>query len=94
MKFDKIVHQSTRLQILSYLYPRERTRFNDLKEELELTEGNLSSHLKKLEDSEYVKVEKKFVNRKPRTTYIITNKGKEALEDHVKKLENIIGNLN
>mgnify|MGYP002760975949 CR=1 FL=1 len=90
MEFDKIVHQSTRLQILSYLHPREKATFNDLKEDLELTEGNLASHLKKLEEAEYVEVEKKFVDRKPQTTYIITGKGKKALEDHVQKLEGII----
>ncbi|MFO7791401.1 MAG: transcriptional regulator [Candidatus Saliniplasma sp.] len=90
MEFDKIVHQSTRLQILSYLYPREKGTFNDLKEDLELTEGNLASHLKKLEKAGYVEVEKKFVDRKPQTTYIITGKGKKALEDHVQKLEDLI----
>lgn len=90
MEFDKIVHQSTRLQILSNLYHKEKATFNGLKEDLELTEGNLASHLKKLEEAEYIEVEKKFVDRKPQTTYIITDKGKKALEEHVHKLEDII----
>lgn len=93
MKFDKIVHQSTRLQILSYLYKVKQDSFNALKDELELTEGNLSSHLQKLEDAGYVETKKEFVERKPKTTYEITKEGEEALEDHVNKLEKVVKGL-
>ncbi len=90
MDFDNLVHQSTRLKILSHLYSKGESAFVEMKEELELTEGNLANHLRKLEDAEYVKMEKKFENRKPKTTYRLTEEGKEALEEHIHKLENMI----
>lgn len=64
--------------------------FNELKELLELTDGNLASHLKALEKSEYVSVTKSFIGRKPNTTYKITTSGKKAFELHLKALEELI----
>ncbi|KXA93996.1 transcriptional regulator [candidate division MSBL1 archaeon SCGC-AAA259E22] len=93
MDFDKLVHQPTRLRILSHLYIRGETSFTDLKGELGLTEGNLSAHLRKLEDAGYAELEKTFENRKPKTTYQLTGEGEDALESHVEKLEEIIEGL-
>ena len=93
MEFNKLIHQSTRLRILTRLYVRAKMDFTDLQEELDLTEGNLSTHLRKLEKAEYVKLEKTFEERRPRTTYKITKKGRRELKEHIKKLEKLIKSI-
>lgn len=93
MEFDKLVHQPTRLQIFAYLYRHGETAFPQLVEELDVTEGNLSSHLQKMEEAEVVAVEKQFVDRKPQTTYELTALGKEKFEEHVEILEHLIEGL-
>jgi DNA-binding MarR family transcriptional regulator len=93
MEFDKLVHQSTRLRIFAYLYQHGVSSFPELKEELDVTEGNLSSHLGKMEDAGAVSVEKQFVDRKPRTTYELTPAGREKFEDHIGTLETLIDGL-
>ncbi|MFC7135160.1 MULTISPECIES: winged helix-turn-helix domain-containing protein [Salinibaculum] len=93
MDFDKLVHQPTRLQIFAYLYRHGETRFPDLTEALDVTEGNLSSHLQKMEDAGAVRVEKQFVDRKPQTTYELTDEGREKFEDHIGTLEALIDQI-
>ena len=93
MEFDKLVHQSTRLQIFAHLYANGETSFTALKEDLEMTEGNLSSHLQKMEDAECIRVEKQFVERKPQTTYELTESGQTKFENHVRTLDSLIDGL-
>ena len=93
MDFDKLVHQPTRLQIFAYLYQHGQTRFPDLVKALDVTEGNLSSHLQKMEDAGAVRVEKQFVDRKPQTTYELTAEGREKFENHIGTLESLIDQL-
>jgi DNA-binding MarR family transcriptional regulator len=93
MDFDKLVHQPTRLQIFAYLYQHGETSFPDLKEALDVTEGNLASHVGKMEDAGCVAVEKQFVDRKPRTTYELTDRGREKFEAHIGTLETLIDDL-
>lgn len=93
MDFNKLVHQPTRLQIFSHLYRHGRTEFTSLVEELDVTEGNLSSHLQTMEDEQAVVVDKEFVDRKPRTTYQLTEEGRELFEDHVETLETLIDGI-
>jgi DNA-binding MarR family transcriptional regulator len=93
MDFDKLVHQPTRLQIFAYLYQHGETRFPDLSDDLDITEGNLSSHLQKMEDADCVRVEKEFVDRKPQTTYELTDLGREEFEEHVQTLERLLDQL-
>lgn len=64
--------------------------FNALKEFLDVTDGNLASHLKALEKEEFIGIEKSFVGRKPNTRYYMTKKGKKAFEEHLKVLEAFI----
>ena len=64
--------------------------FNSLKELLQITDGNLASHLKGLEKEEYISITKSFIGRKPNTQYAITKKGKAAFKKHLQALENII----
>lgn len=93
MELDSFVHQSTRLQIFAYLYNNGAATFSEIGKELDVTDGNLSSHLQKMEDRDAVEVEKEFVDRQPRTTYELTSEGRELFEDHIKKLSRVIHNL-
>lgn len=93
MEFDKLVHQPTRLQVFAYLYRHGETGFLNLVEDLDLTEGNLASHLQRMEEAGAVAVHKEFVDRKPRTTYELTEGGQELFEHHVETLEALIDGL-
>jgi DNA-binding HxlR family transcriptional regulator len=87
---DKAFENRVRLQIMSVLVVNERYDFNALKELLDVTDGNLASHLKGLEKEEYVKVNKTFLGRKPNTSYEATEKGKKAFKAHLDALEQLI----
>lgn len=88
--FDKAFENRLRLQIMSVLVANDHYDFNSLKELLNVTDGNLASHLRALEKEEYIMVEKSFVNRKPNTKYSATLKGKEAFQKHLLALEEFI----
>lgn len=75
---------------MSVLMANEEVAFNDLKTILELTDGNLASHLKALEQKKYILVEKQFIGRKPNTTYQATEEGKKAFAHHLEALEKLI----
>lgn len=79
-----------RLRVMSILMVNEEYDFNSFKELLEVTDGNLASHLKNLEKQEYIQVNKGFVGRKTMTTYTATKAGKQAFEEHLEFLENLI----
>lgn len=89
-KLHKAFENRVRLQIMSVLAANERYDFNSLKELLNITDGNLASHLKALEKEEYITVHKSFLGRKPNTNYQATDKGKEAFEEHLDTLEQLI----
>lgn len=75
---------------MAALMVNSKLSFNELKELLELTDGNLASHLKALEKADYIKVNKSFIGRKPNTTFQTTTQGKKAFELHLKALEDLI----
>jgi DNA-binding MarR family transcriptional regulator len=79
-----------RLGIMSALMVNEEISFNDLKELMQVTDGNLASHLKSLEESGFVKVHKGFVGRKTNTTYAVTKAGEKAFKAHLEALEKMI----
>jgi len=87
---NKAFDNRIRLGIMAVLSVNERLDFNSLKELLLITDGNLATHLKALEKSEFVAVQKRFVGRKPNTVYSITSTGKEAFQLHLNALERII----
>lgn len=89
-QLDDIIHSRIRLAVMSLLIGLEEAEFNFLKEKINATDGNLSVHLKKLEDAGYISVKKEFVNRKPRTMYALTKKGRNAFEDYLEQLEKMI----
>jgi DNA-binding MarR family transcriptional regulator len=88
--FDKAFENRIRLQIMSVLVANENYDFNSLKELLEVTDGNLASHLKALEKEEYIIIYKSFLGRKPNTSYAASEKGRAAFLKHLQSLENLI----
>lgn len=89
-QFDKAFENRVRLQIMSVLAVNAYYDFNSLKELLDVTDGNLASHLKALEKEGYIIVTKSFIGRKPNTQYEASPLGKQAFKKHLKALENLI----
>ncbi len=89
---QKVFESRIRLGIMSALMVNDTLDFNALKELLELTDGNLASHLKALEQQEIIVVSKQFVGRKPSTTYRATEQGKDLFRQHLAALEQLISN--
>jgi DNA-binding MarR family transcriptional regulator len=87
---NKVFDSRIRMGVMSVLLVNESISFNDLKQLLELTDGNLASHLVNLEENGYIKVHKGFIGRKTNTTYSITKSGERAFTDHIGALENMI----
>jgi DNA-binding HxlR family transcriptional regulator len=90
---NKIFDSRIRLGVMSVLVVNDDIGFNDLKQMLELTDGNLASHLKTLEQAEFIKVHKGFIVRKTINTYSITELGKQAFKSHLDALEKMIKKL-
>ncbi len=90
---DKIIHEPARLMIMSYLYVVESADFVFLRNQTNLTDGNLSSHLSKLESAGYVDIEKKFKGKKPQTMLKLSSRGREAFELYRKKMEQVLSGL-
>ena len=88
--FDKAFENRIRLQIMSVLVANENYDFNSLKELLNVTDGNLASHLKSLEKEEYIIIHKSFLGKKPNTTYAASDNGRKAFKMHLQALENLI----
>jgi DNA-binding MarR family transcriptional regulator len=86
----KAFESRIRLGIMSVLAVNDRLDFNSLKDYLDVTDGNLASHIKALEKEKFINVEKSFVGKKPNTAYYITDVGKKAFDNHLKALENLI----
>lgn len=87
---NKVFDNRIRLGIMSALMVNEQVSYNELKELLEVTDGNLASHLKGLEESGYLKVQKGFIGRKTNTTYSATRAGEKAFQQHLDALEQMI----
>ncbi len=92
-ELDEIIHQPVRLRImatLATLEPAGEVDFSYLRELLQVTDGNLGAHLRKLEEAGYIKINKLFVERKPRTFVSATAEGRRVFQEHVAALEAII----
>lgn len=92
-QLNKIFDSRIRIGIMSALMVNESVSFNDLKGVIDVTDGNLATHLKTLEENGYLKVQKGFIGRKTNTTYAITKAGEKAFRGHLDALEQIIKNL-
>lgn len=90
-KIDEVIHGRLRLGVMAYLANVEVADFNELKALLEVTQGNLSVQLRKLEEAAYVTIEKGFLGRKPRTQVRITDGGRKAFAVYLDALGKLIG---
>ncbi len=93
-QLQKVFDSRVRLGIMSALLVNEQVSFNELKELIEVTDGNLASHLKALEENGYIKVNKGFIGRKTNTTYSVTKAGDKAFRLHLDALEQMIKQTN
>lgn len=89
-KFDELILSKTRLAIISALIGGDKLEFTYLRNTLNLSDGNLSVQIRKLEEADYIKVEKIFVDRKPKTFCKITSRGQKAVLSLISKLENMV----
>lgn len=90
VNFNKAFESRVRLGIMSVLMVNESVDFNSLKQLLNLSDGNLASHIRALEEVQYITVNKQFVGRKPNTTYSASKEGRKAFLAHLKELETLI----
>jgi DNA-binding MarR family transcriptional regulator len=90
-ELNPVVHEKLRLALLSLLAGVEKAEFTWLRARTGATDGNLGAHLAKLEGAGYVAVEKKFLARKPRTLYRVTEAGRRALTEYVQALKQLLG---
>lgn len=87
---NKHFEHRIRLGVMSILLVNDWVDFTSLREQLNLTDGNLASHIKALEKEKYIEIRKQFLGKKPNTSYKTTIKGRKAFEDHLKALEDFI----
>jgi len=90
---DRLIHEPTRLMIMTQLYVVESADFLFLQHQLQMTPGNLSSHLSKLEEAGYVEVVKEFIERKPHTALKLTKKGRFAFKEYQQNLKQVFSDL-
>lgn len=90
---SRLIHERTRLAIISALAVNSSLTFNELKRLLNITDGNLSVHARKLEDAKYIHCRKSFEGRTPKTVYRITEMGRKALEEYLFQMEELIQNI-
>ncbi len=90
---DKLIHEPARLMILAHLYVVESADFLFLTRQTGLTVGNLSSHMTKLEEAGYIKVEKEFLDKKPHTMLRLTDEGRKAFKEYVQSMKQVFNGL-
>ena len=90
VNLNRLIHERTRLALVSALAVNDRLTFTELKKLLDTTDGNLSVHARKLEEAGYIACTKGFEGRVPRTEYTITREGKKVLKDYLNHMERII----
>jgi len=88
--FDPLLHQNIRSKLISLLISNDELVFKALKEMLDVTDGNLSSHLSKLEKENYVEIIKTFEGKRPKTLIKITKVGEDAFREYIKSLKKFI----
>ncbi len=89
-EIDDVIHGRVRLAVMAYLSGADAADFNELKAKVGGTDGNLSVHLRKLEDAGYVRVDKTFRDRKPRTICRLTAKGRESWIAYIERLQSLL----
>jgi DNA-binding transcriptional ArsR family regulator len=92
-KLDKTIHEPARLIIMAHLYVVESADFLFLQRQTQMTPGNLSAHLSKLEDAGYVEIKKEFIERKPHTALALTKKGRDAFRQYRRDIKQVADEL-
>jgi DNA-binding MarR family transcriptional regulator len=90
---DRLIHEPSRLMIMAQLYVVQSADFLFLQRQTQMTPGNLSAHLSKLEDAGYVEITKEFLDRKPHTALALTKKGRDAFKQYRKNIKQIAERL-
>ena len=90
---DRLIHEHTRLMIMTQLYVIESADFLFIQNQLQMTPGNLSSHLGKLEEAGYVEIVKEFIERKPHTALKLTKKGRAAFKEYKQNMKQVFEDL-
>lgn len=90
LKLDRVIHEKGRMAIMSLLAANPELSFTEMREALGMTDGNLSVHLRTLQEAGYIAVTKSFQNRKPLTTCSLTNSGRKAFAEYIDLLEQIV----
>lgn len=90
-QLNKEFESRVRLGIMSVLVVNDWVDFNEMKKLLEVTDGNLASHTAALERSEFIEIKKEFVGKKTKTSYCVTERGREAFQEHINALEKLLG---
>lgn len=93
-ELNKAFESRVRLGIMSILLVNESVDFNTLKELLQVTDGNIASHITALEKLNYIEIRKQFIGKKPNTSYAVTTAGKKAFAEHLDALERLIKSTN
>ena len=89
-RIDRVIHETGRTKIMALLAAAESLSFKEIKEHLGMTDGNLSVHMRTLEEAGYVSVQKSFVDRKPRTEFSVTEEGREAFRRYIETMAEIV----
>jgi DNA-binding MarR family transcriptional regulator len=92
-KIDRVIHEPARLRIMAQLFVVQSADFMFLQNQTRMTPGNLSAHLKKLENAEYVEIIKEYVERKPHTALKLTKKGRIAFKEYQQNLKQVLADL-
>jgi len=90
MGIDRLIHEPARFSIMAHLFVVEEADFLFLSRRIGLTKGNLSAHMRKLEEGGYIDVRKGFMGRRPHTVLAITEKGQEAFKNYVSDIKNAL----
>ncbi len=93
-ELNKAFESRVRLGIMSILLVNDSVDFNTLKEMLQVTDGNIASHITALEKFNYIEIRKQFIGKKPNTSYAVTSSGKKAFAEHLDALEKLIKSTN
>jgi DNA-binding MarR family transcriptional regulator len=89
---DQIVHQPVRTRLLAHLVSIHSCSYTSLRDKVNISDGNMTTHIKVLLSNDYITMEKEFVDNKPKTTYMITKKGRQAFNNYIRALKSIIEN--
>lgn len=90
LQLDRVIHEKGRLAIMSMLVAAPELSFTELRQALEMTDGNLTTHIRTLQEAGYVSVTKSFQNRRPLTTCSVTPAGRKAFQNYINLLEQIV----